>query len=187
MYPWVTFSPPAWGWSALVDLSPVADAVLPTRVGMVRSNPPPSRPRNRSPHPRGDGPAGNVRELYPYLFSPPAWGWSGCGRRVSGRERVLPTRVGMVGPTRPRCRPRPGSPHPRGDGPCPPRPPQCLPAFSPPAWGWSARRSRPDQPRPVLPTRVGMVRTYAPCPRSSPSSPHPRGDGPAARAEIVAA
>ncbi len=31
------FSPPAWGWSATNDGEPIQPAVLPTRVGMVRS------------------------------------------------------------------------------------------------------------------------------------------------------
>ena len=114
----VQFSPRAWGWSAAGigaadpgSRSPhargdgpsiVADhvarvEVLPTRVGMVRPTPP-----------AGDRTA---------MFSPRAWGWSGCMRRQSTHRVVLPTRVGMVrrwtrcsSPTR--C-----SPHARGDGP----------------------------------------------------------------------
>ena len=71
-----------------------------------------------------------------------------------------------------------GAPHPRGDGPhfCTL---SCLIEWcSPPAWGWSAGRTGADQARGVLPTRVGMVRSFAPTLRTAWSAPHPRGDGP---------
>jgi len=70
------FSPPAWGWSDFNAGITILNAVLPTRVGMVRNAVIAALPARGSPHPRGDGP-GRVRNLFNALqFSPPAWGWS---------------------------------------------------------------------------------------------------------------
>ncbi len=71
-----------------------------------------------------------------------------------------------------------GSPHPRGDGP--PRRPsrESRRTFSPPAWGWSVISAVSLSLMPVLPTRVGMVRSWRSAARSPERSPHPRGDGP---------
>ncbi len=70
------------------------------------------------------------------------------------------------------------SPHPRGDGP-PARVRAVLELkFSPPAWGWSGRGFRDYMAALVLPTRVGMVRSWCGLWNSCPRSPHPRGDGP---------
>ncbi len=68
------FSPHAWGWSVCDGSNVSCLVVLPTRVGMVRSSSPKSRPSSSSPHTRGDGPqatelGGQVRK-----FSPYAWG-----------------------------------------------------------------------------------------------------------------
>ena len=97
---------------------------------------------------------GLVREV----FSPPAWGWSDQRREAAHPHHVLPTRVGMVRPVASRRIVGICSPHPRGDGPI--RAVRGLNdvPFSPPAWGWSARKTRRLQADAVLPTRVGMVR-----------------------------
>ena len=72
----------------------------------------------------------------------------------------------------------PSAPHPRGDGPFI----RCHYDFrllcSPPAWGWSALWRRCRLRRPVLPTRVGMVRRMHRPPFRIYGAPHPRGDGP---------
>ena len=55
----------------------IAQAVFPTRVGMVRAH---GRLRSRAgrfPHPRGDGPIRVDIRQQACRFSPPAWGWSG--------------------------------------------------------------------------------------------------------------
>ncbi len=75
------------------------------------------------------------------------------------------------------------SPHPRGDGPLSGLETATGKRFSPPAWGWSASRVLRRPPRPVLPTRVGMVRLCRRDKAASRCSPHPRGDGPGSRAE----
>ncbi len=160
---WVTltlvlFSPPAWGWSALQRQQRPLQRVLPTRVGMVRSVMSRLVYLGGSPHPRGDGPRGRPAGVAEKLFSPPAWGWSGCGASFLTPPPVLPTRVGMVRSALPFSTCRTGSPHPRGDGP------HFFPhdvdyrEFSPPAWGWSDQRHVTGQHTSVLPTRVGMVR-----------------------------
>ena len=51
------FSPPAWGWSATATKTSEKMAVLPTRVGMVRTQSAGGLAPYCSPHPRGDGPA----------------------------------------------------------------------------------------------------------------------------------
>ncbi len=90
------FSPPAWGWSVSTPESEKRQNVLPTRVGMVRTENESRERKKRSPHPRGDGPAvvGDWNVIV--TFSPPAWGWSGGQHDHQRRRRVLPTRVGMV-------------------------------------------------------------------------------------------
>src|SRR4051812_45524733 len=50
------FSPHAWGWSARAADGARGAAVLPTRVGMVRTPEPTPGATDRSPHTRGDGP-----------------------------------------------------------------------------------------------------------------------------------
>ncbi len=153
--------------------------VLPTRVGMVRSSSSAAAQSPSSPHPRGDGPRTRSLARRYEAFSPPAWGWSGHGKRNALGRAVLPTRVGMVR-LRPHCQPaRPRSPHPRGDGPRAGMMRHYITEFSPPAWGWSAGRVRLPATLRVLPTRVGMVRQHRWRSRHQPRSPHPRGDGPA--------
>ena len=172
------FSPPAWGWSERnIMLRPNA-SVLPTRVGMVRKEILSLPCWYGSPHPRGDGPQQWTRPLRENSFSPPAWGWSDGELTESQKERVLPTRVGMVRVYWRRAKPIRRSPHPRGDGP------QCSTdgrpssMFSPPAWGWSENRRTHCKCGRVLPTRVGMVRWKSPSKSCWTGSPHPRGDGP---------
>ncbi len=71
-----------------------------------------------------------------------------------------------------------GSPHPRGDGPCPSPPASQRRPFSPPAWGWSDQARAHRGSTRVLPTRVGMVRPGTGTSGEQTGSPHPRGDGP---------
>ncbi len=51
-----TFSPHAWGWSALLSALRTAFSIFPTRVGMVRAARPSGRGVGNFPHTRGDGP-----------------------------------------------------------------------------------------------------------------------------------
>ena len=152
------FSPPAWGWSALRFGSFHQASVLPTRVGMVRNLLHRSLPHPRSPHPRGDGPKPLRSAPARREFSPPAWGWSAPGTEGGARVAVLPTRVGMVRGATLRPWTTGSSPHPRGDGPDDALRTVAKDSFSPPAWGWSARRAGCGRCVVVLPTRVGMVR-----------------------------
>ena len=153
-----SFSPPAWGWSAVPASAAVSRRVLPTRVGMVRNLSAAFASCHCSPHPRGDGPSLSMFRRRVMAFSPPAWGWSASENQARSREAVLP--------------------HPRGDGPMVGPGCEQIQVFSPPAWGWSGDDNCPRCGGTVLPTRVGMVRG---CPRHSLAphrSPHPRGDGP---------
>ena len=90
------FSPPAWGWSAQRHIEVIHMVVLPTRVGMVRFSCQQNVCHVCSPHPRGDGPGGQLEGVLTAGFSPPAWGWSGYRPPDRLSLRVLPTRVGMV-------------------------------------------------------------------------------------------
>ena len=131
------FSPRAWGWSAHAPCRCRCDAVLPTRVGMVRVRRAARVRSHRSPHARGDGPISSYLLSVSSAFSPRAWGWSAVPTPPPPTAPVLPTRVGMV---RAPCRRGPcsgSSPHARGDGPRKTRPAELHRSFSPRAWGWS--------------------------------------------------
>jgi len=128
---------------------------------------------------RGDGP--NLASIHDLLtqFSPRAWGWSGDSLKVCLRHPVLPTCVGMVrNPSRSsvvaKC-----SPHVRGDGPVPRLIGWRGCEFSPRAWGWSVTHLALIGLLAVLPTCVGMVRSWCRSSCRSSRSPHVRGDGPA--------
>ncbi len=156
------FSPPAWGWSGGEYRVTKDGDVLPTRVGMVRSNGRMTTCSICSPHPRGDGPRSTLITLGFNRFSPPAWGWSGpAGLNVETSE-VLPTRVGMVRHSWRPISSFASSPHPRGDGPDFRGTAAQRETFSPPAWGWSGGLASIRDGDSVLPTRVGMVRTSRP-------------------------
>jgi hypothetical protein len=146
-----TFSPHAWGWSAVTMQRNDSIRVFPTRVGMVRVHPGRWRPGAGFPHTRGDGPQWSRAGIMYAQFSPHAWGWSAQIRHLHSNECVFPTRVGMVRAgfgTVNHCY---GFPHTRGDGP------EVLPdlplpkMFSPHAWGWSAAHQRPPSPLQTLP------------------------------------
>src|SRR5271166_2062832 len=70
------FSPHAWGWSVFQRYDAPGYAVLPTRVGMVRTRFAGRRSFAGSPHTRGDGPKFPFCHTPFPLFSPHAWGWS---------------------------------------------------------------------------------------------------------------
>ncbi len=72
------------------------DTVLPTRVGMNRSDFRAGTSSLRSPHTRGDGPPTAPTVMGCAGFSPHAWGWPDVGEQVFGCFDVLPTRVGMA-------------------------------------------------------------------------------------------
>src|SRR6185503_19871430 len=72
----VLFSPLAWGWSEMSALPTNPSAVLPTRVGMVRTGSTGRSIITCSPHSRGDGPNWWHWPEYHHMFSRLAWGWS---------------------------------------------------------------------------------------------------------------
>src|ERR1035438_6941087 len=112
----------------------------------------------------------------------PAWGWSGRACRVCPVVGVFPTRVGMVRFRAAQAKAYDGIPHPRGDGPQKAEIPICRWRYSPPAWGWSGAVEKSAVWRGVFPTRVGMVRGSRQGCAAVPRIPHPRGDGPRAKA-----
>ncbi len=172
------FSPPAWGWSAITRRAAAAQPVLPTRVGMVLLFAKIWRFSSSSPHPRGDGPIAGLDVGEARTFSPPAGGWSERFYNEGDVQEVLPTRVGMVALSDSRRHSQPSSPHPRGDGPDWVLSLHAHGQFSPPAWGWSAKKIERHRKWIVLPTRVGMVRASKTQAKGQAGSPHPRGDGP---------
>jgi len=115
---------------------PVGPGVLPTRVGMARSNNLTHNVFARSPHTRGDGPGRTFYQLRMEEFSPHAWGWPDMSGSHGCRNPVLPTRVGMARDRRADGEDFASSPHTRGDGPYQPRWGSSWMRFSPHAWGW---------------------------------------------------
>ena len=173
-----TFSPRAWGWSAMSIYHAMSGAVLPTCVGMVRYARRHHRQSRGSPHVRGDGPPRASTSIEPRVFSPRAWGWSETASARRVRRDVLPTCVGMVRAFTRRSTRSSRSPHVRGDGP-PPLDDERGPfLFSPRAWGWSAPIEAGGCSSLVLPTCVGMVRWTSRRVICRRRSPHVRGDGP---------
>jgi len=134
------FSPLAWGWSVRPLLECQQQCVLPTRVGMVRESGSRNGRGSRSPHSRGDGPEQDMPSGLPIC--------------------VLPTRVGMVRLHTRLADDCGGSPHSRGDGPGLIKGRLGLGRFSPLAWGWSEIERSNLGYYAVLPTRVGMVRSF---------------------------
>ncbi len=178
------FSPHAWGWSLVKILPGRANAIFPTRVGMVR---PPDwawLTYKNFPHTRGDGPIYCRASGDGILFSPHAWGWSAASEAASATYNIFPTRVGMVLRRHDPDARHYDFPHTRGDGPPPLRSPPGMRPFSPHAWGWSCIVLRSLLEQIIFPTRVGMVRARAFIPPPSFDFPHTRGDGPKRREGI---
>ncbi len=176
--PWDQFSPRAWGWCRRKSPSRRRTDVLPTCVGMVRGGNLDPGACYRSPHVRGDGPPRFRSFRSCVSFSPRAWGWSGPAAATGCFGAVLPTCVGMVRPMDCYWTHFDSSPHVRGDGPRRMVDVRPITAFSPRAWGWSVSGNRKEARDCVLPTCVGMVRTWHIRRPRETSSPHVRGDGP---------
>ncbi len=132
----VWISPPAWGWPGLLASSLVWLIDFPTRVGMARVASILPLLLSRFPHPRGDGPLGDLQWLVDVRISPPAWGWPVFWLCVVLVLRDFPTRVGMARRRSARWSTTRRFPHPRGDGPQSMRRLYRTPTISPPAWGW---------------------------------------------------
>ena len=175
---WRMFSPPAWGWPALVFVLRFPAEVFPTRVGMARQYQIEAWIEERFPHPRGDGPSGIRLCPRPRTFSPPAWGWPARRQSTTPRDSVFPTRVGMARSLAVYHQDYEGFPHPRGDGPRKNTSTRTRLMFSPPAWGWPERSSPNSSSCGVFPTRVGMARNQETGIQGRACFPHPRGDGP---------
>ena len=194
------FSPRPWGWSARSRALIFFPTVLPTPVGMVRTENLFVIPLFCSPHARGDGPPVCIVRTSTNQFSPRPWGWSGPVRFPTWILHVLPTPVGMVravkfwGDVLRPVLPTPvgmvrvesltlpavfSSPHARGDGPSMTSALRVASVFSPRPWGWSDTLPLVVFTVAVLPTPVGMVRCNSDDSQQRGSSPHARGDGPA--------
>ncbi len=155
-----------------------AGAVIPTRVGMVRSPSFPKLSPPSYPHTRGDGPVQYDSDQFTATLSPHAWGWSAVHGCWSRGVSVIPTRVGMVRTDAGVSFQLLGYPHTRGDGPIGFNPALTAEELSPHAWGWSGCRGWRTRLLWVIPTRVGMVRSESGEILSARSYPHTRGDGP---------
>ena len=89
------FSPHAWGCSAGGRVAERRGGVLPTRVGMFRTECHWGEKRRSSPHARGDVPTRPPDREKPRTFSPRPWGCSGAAKGSELQPHVLPTPVGM--------------------------------------------------------------------------------------------
>ena len=151
-------SPPAWGWPGSLSVLATAGGDFPTRVGMARSRRNMHTGTRGFPHPRGDGPSGDVVSLGNFPISPPAWGWPDLLTPRSYPLKDFPTRVGMARRRPPPHPSRRRFPHPRGDGPVRAWPLPGGHPISPPAWGWPGKGHQRCGPDRDFPTRVGMAR-----------------------------
>ena len=111
------FSPRAWGWSALHQLTKLFRSVIPARVGMVRCTALLSMGIMSFPRARGDGPITSKRNKFFAALSPRAWGWSVNIAERSSFVSVIPSRVGMVRTIRTPTGTELSFPRARGDGP----------------------------------------------------------------------
>ncbi len=151
-------SPRTWGWTVRAAKPRSMDEGVPTHVGMDRCsrNQPPTL--TRSPHARGDGPAGDDGHKQPMPESPRTWGWTAMTLLEEVESVGVPTHVGMdrtqllgvAGELR--------SPHARGDGPASEGAKGPLYQESPRTWGWTATPSPVKKQLVGVPTHVGMDR-----------------------------
>jgi len=75
-----SFSPHAWGWTALPGHGRGFQRVFPTRVGVDRRLSGVAGEPVRFPHTRGGGPSLHTLVRIGWAFSPHAWGWTGLYR-----------------------------------------------------------------------------------------------------------
>ena len=172
------FSPRPWGCSGPQAHARLDQRLLPTPVGMFRSQSSAARRSRPSPHARGDVPRFRPAAGVRHHFSPRPWGCSGVHRLCVPADALLPTPVGMFRASRRWWTTDGTSPHARGDVPCGREFRIGSSGFSPRPWGCSGRLRRLGRRGVLLPTPVGMFR---PCPgalRTRAPSPHARGDVP---------
>ena len=173
-----SFSPHAWGCSALRLAVLRYFLVFPTRVGMFRPRLCARCSADGFPHTRGDVPDCDETPRTREQFSPHAWGCSADLVALWRRGLVFPTRVGMFRWPWRAWRASSSFPHTRGDVPtCATAAPPNL-SFSPHAWGCSAARPLRGATVGVFPTRVGMFRPRRRQTRAGVRFPHTRGDVP---------
>src|SRR5690606_4046584 len=70
------------------------------------------------------------------------------------------------------------APHARGDGPCVLKRALAVALCSPRTWGWTCELDRATPVEVMLPTHVGMDRSFRIWNASIRNAPHARGDGP---------
>ena len=114
----------------------------------------------------------------PSTFSPHAWGWTVAGPHGRSGLGVFPTRVGVDRTGRATWCLRVSFPHTRGGGPSAAVVRDCLPMFSPHAWGWTVGPAGNEADLDVFPTRVGVDRCRDRPGKCSYGFPHTRGGGP---------
>jgi len=171
-------SPRVWGWTVSKVRETVIVNVVPTRVGVDRQSAAwKSRPK-RCPHACGGGPYVPVLGSSGGTLSPRVWGWTDRGRPSSGRDGVVPTRVGVDRSRTIARRRRPRCPHACGGGPTIVSLDEDVPRLSPRVWGWTAYEDAPEKYHAVVPTRVGVDRRITGACSGIASCPHACGGGP---------
>ena len=113
----VSCSPPARGWTWVVNSTEIPRSVFPARAGMDRARKGATRSGLRVPRPRGDGPKAAIAVAAEPTCSPPARGWTDGKARDATARSVFPARAGMDRRTSGRCGSARSVPRPRGDGP----------------------------------------------------------------------
>ena len=195
-----SLSPRSWGWTDLGDQLASLARVVPTLAGVDRATCAQRSLRCCCPHARGGGPQHETR-LAPYVpLSPRSWGWTALSRPTRDEQGVVPTLVGVDRQSRHAELRNPRCPHARGGGPYRVHTRHKRPWLSPRSWGWTAlaasKRGPPSlSPRSwgwtnfwarsvavchVVPTLVGVDRSYRFWLQVASSCPHARGGGPLA-------
>ena len=177
-------SPQAWGCTAAQPKPTATKPNLPTGVGMYRGEYAHAMTVLKSPHRRGDVPAGAHGRISGVSISPQAWGCTVTNRNQPKPGPNLPTGVGMYRTENSELAFGYESPHRRGDVPYDKSPTLADPEISPQAWGCTGIKCCCYSSGINLPTGVGMYRYNGGTRHFVVESPHRRGDVPGRRAEL---
>ena len=179
-------SPPhAWGDSESDRGNAALDRFTPTRVGRLRSAPPPCGSPPVHPHTRGEIPGG-TQHRGPDVGSPPhAWGDFPRFPLTSGQGRFTPTRVGRFPAFTDRVTPLPVHPHTRGEIDADHEGSDAATGSPPHAWGDCVRHPQCHAHIRFTPTRVGRFRPACSPPARMSVHPHTRGEISAAATQLA--
>ena len=178
-------SPPARGWTAILEGLPPVEVVFPACAGMDRSPRTSAVTRASAPRLRGDGPAGVSPKSRRTSCSPPTRGWTANTREPSTDQLVSPAYAGMDRVQPPDDLDPQSVPRLRGDGPSRVASVFRVRSCSPPARGWTDVLGQTGHRSGVFPACAGMDRKHPGTCSGVASVPRLRGDGPGLRGLLM--